>query len=303
MVVGLSGGVDSTALLVLAAVIAQRESTLALLHAMYVHHHLRAEADDEVIHCQNLCDALGVPFTTTHVHPIAAGHGLAAAARRLRHRALIAGAQHVGAKFILLGHHSDDVLETLLMRLGRGIALRGLSTIPWRRRADPASEIVIGRPLLCASRAQLVQFCTACGVTWREDSSNANVKSARGFLRATVVEELRSRWPAIAQHAVHASDAARSGEWALSQIANRDGWCAQEISRAQFRARGAVLAFALLTSALRAGKVELSPRTVRAVVDAACDDEQRPRSFQEASVVVTVNARGVRVATRECRAP
>lgn len=301
MLVGLSGGVDSTALLLLAAVAAERESCVGSLHAVYVHHHLRAQADEEVVHCEELCKQLGVKFTATDVHPIAGGQGLAAEARRLRHAALVACAAQVGTKWILLAHQSDDVLETLLMRIGRGIAVRGLSTIPWRRRAAHQSEIAIVRPLLNVSRAQLVQLCSECGLAWKEDSSNANPNSARGFLRATVLDPLRSRWSRIASHAVDACDAARSGEWALSQIAVRDGWCANEIARAQIRGRGPLLASALLASACRARHIEISPRTIRAAVDAACGDELRPRTFQEATASILVNARVLRVTAAEIR--
>lgn len=299
MIVGLSGGVDSTALLVLAAVVAERESNLTGLHAVYVHHHLRTEADEDVVHCSNLCSALGVGFSVLHVHPVAAKHGLAAEARRLRHRALAGYAQQVGAKWILLAHQSDDVLETLIMRIGRGVFVRGLSAIPWRRKVSAQSDIALARPLLSVTRDELVQLCKAVGVAWREDASNANVKSARGFLRANLIDSLRSRWPRIASHAVDACDAARSGAWALSQIAVRDGWCAREIPRRQIRARGAVLASALLVSACRKRAIELSPRTIRAAVDAACGEEVHPRTFTDANATITVNARVLRMsATR-----
>ncbi len=295
MVIGFSGGVDSTALLLLAAVVAERESSVSGLHAVYVHHHLRAQADEDVIHCRELCTRLGVSFIATDVRPRATAGGLAAEARRLRHEALTGCAMRVGAKFIALAHQSDDVLETLLMRLGRGIAVRGLSTIPWTRRAEPTSEIAIVRPLLAESRAELVRLCTSCEVSWREDASNGLESSPRGFLRASVIPALRERWGRIASHAVDASDAARSGEWALAEIAARDGWCGDEIARTQCRERGPLVAASLLASACRARGIPLSPRTVRAVIDAACDHELRPREFSEGAVTVLLTARALRV--------
>ncbi len=260
-----------------------------------MHHHLRAEADEEVAHCSNLCSALGVNFSVADVYPTAAKHGLAAEARRLRHRALVACAQQVGAKWILLAHQSDDVLETLIMRIGRGVFVRGLSAIPWRRKASPGSDITIARPLLSVTREELVQLCTEVGIAWREDASNANIKSARGFLRAEVIDSLRTRWPRIASHAVDACDAARSGAWALSQIALRDGWCELDVPREKIRARGAVLASALLVSAARERSIDLSVRTIRVAVDAACDHEVRPRTFREANATITLSARALRM--------
>ena len=299
LLIGLSGGVDSTALLLFAAVLAQRDKKTFAINAVYVHHHLRAAADREVTHCANLCQQLGIAFSAVDVHPTRGRTGLAADARRLRHAALADCAVKTNSKWILLAHHSDDVLETLLMRIGRGAGNRGLTTIPWVRRSAPKNSIQVARPLLSITRAQIEEFCRHCEVAWCDDASNSNIKSARGLLRDQIVPTLRARWPGIAQHALRASEAARSGEWALKQIALLEGWTHSKIPRKLLKSRGPELSAALLASALRQRSISISLRMIRQVVEAACDRTVRPRIFQEEGVTISLNARMLSISTCE----
>lgn len=299
LLIGLSGGADSTALLLLAAVVVRRNKNPQEISAVYVHHHLRAEADSEVRHCAQLCVQLGIDFSAVDVHPTRGKSGLAADARRLRHAALSDCALKSESKWILFAHHSDDVLETLLMRVGRGTGNRGLSTIPWVRRTAPKSQVRIARPMLSFSRVQIEEFCRHCKVSWCDDASNSNVKSARGLLRDQIVPILRKRWPGIASHALHASESARSGEWALKQIALIEGWTNDEIPRKLLRSRGPEISASLLATALRQRSISISLRMIRQVVEAACDRTLRPRHFQEEGIVISLNARVLNISTIE----
>lgn len=299
LLIGLSGGADSTALLLLAAVLAQRDKKTFGINAVYVHHHLRAAADHEVTHCAQLCAQLGIGFCAVDVHPTRGRSGLAADARRLRHAALADCAVKSDSGWILLAHHSDDVLETLLMRIGRGAGNRGLTTIPWVRRSAPKSSIRVARPFLSITRAQIEEFCRHCEVAWCDDASNSNINSARGLLRDQIVPTLRERWPGIAQHALHASEAARSGEWALKQIALLEGWTNSKIPRKLLKSRGPELSAALLASALRQRSISISLRMIRQVVAAACDRTVRPRIFHEEGVTISLNARVLSISIGE----
>ncbi len=299
ILIGLSGGADSTALLVLASVLARRDGTLGNINAAYVHHHLRTEADREVKHCADLCARMEIGFSAVDVYPTRGSSGLAADARRLRHAALAECAVTTDSKWILLAHHSDDVLETLLMRIGRGTGSRGLATIPWVRRSSPKSPVRIARPLLSVSRAQIEQFCRDCDLHWCEDASNASMKSARGLLRDQIVPTLRKRWPAIAQHALVASEAARSGEWALKKIAAAEGWTNSEIPRKLLRSRGPELSAALLASGLRQRAISISLRTIRTIAAAACDATLRPRVFSDNGFTAELNARVLKITPSE----
>ena len=299
VLIGLSGGVDSTALLLLATALAARDRRHPTLTAVYVHHHLRGEADAERSHCAALCARIGVDFDSVDVHPTRAEKGLAENARRLRLAALGAVAQRKQCQWILLAHQSDDILETLLMRIGRGAGNRGLAAIPWVRRVAPRSPTRIARPLLSVSRIDLVEFCGACGVDWCEDASNARLDSVRGFLRQQVVPALQRKWPRIAQHALRAAEAARGGSWALCEIARRDGWLENEIPRRTLRGHGAVRSAAILTAALRQRSISISPSMIRRIADAACDATLRPRQFHSGKWTITVRSAKLVISANE----
>lgn len=296
ILVALSGGADSTALLLLAAALVRREKQATPIAAVHVHHHLRAEADAEVDHCQRLCERLDIPLEVIHVHPSHTKQGIAAEARDLRHAALHAVALARGLKWILLAHHSDDLLETLLMRIGRGTGQRGLGGIPWRRLARRGDRrVVLGRPLLCATRAGTEEFCKSCGVDWCTDASNSQTTYARGFLRAHVTPQLARRWPNFALHAVGAAEAARAGNWALREIARRDGWTAAEVPRELFMRHGPVVSLGIYAAAVALGPLAPSHATLKSAVNAACDTTKRPRQYRDGAVVVEVTSKLVRI--------
>ena len=131
--IAFSGGLDSTVLLHLLATLAKSE-TLPLLNAIHVHHGLQAVADAWPIHCQSVCDSLGVPLRVMRVQ-VQSGASLERAAREARYQAFtkVTGVGEV----VLTGQHRDDQAETLLFRLLRGAGVRGLAAMPahhhWRR--------------------------------------------------------------------------------------------------------------------------------------------------------------------------
>ncbi len=295
VLVSLSGGPDSTALLVLVWAITQREDPRPGVSAVHVHHHLRASADGDVDSCRRLCARLGVPLTVVDVYPERGVGGLAARARRLRHEAVEQVAREQATPWILMGHQADDVLETILMRLGRGTRGRGLGGIPWRRAGLAWGSVRVGRPLLAQSRESLERFCRDCEVEFAVDESNRSEHSARGHLRSGVVGALAKRWPSIALHASRAADEGRCGHWALGEIAARDGWTVEVIDRSRFRDAGVTKSRALLARAMELRGLPVSAALVRGVVAAACGAETRPRQFADTGVEVEVRARAVRV--------
>lgn len=125
LLIGLSGGVDSVVLLHLLHRLApQRGWQLSALH---VHHGISPNADAWAAFCVRLCAALAIPLQVERVNiaPLRA-HGLEAAARKLRHAAF--ADQH--CDFVVLAHHLDDQVETLLLQLLRGAGVRGAAAMP-----------------------------------------------------------------------------------------------------------------------------------------------------------------------------
>jgi tRNA(Ile)-lysidine synthase len=192
LVVGFSGGLDSSVLLhALAGLAVDRE-----VMAVHVHHGLSPHADTWVAHAEAVCRALGVALRVQHV-TVPAQASLEAAARAAR-RAAFAAVLRPGDA-LLLAQHRDDQAETLLLRLFRGAGVTGLGAM--RAVTDvPCADggrVPLWRPLLELPRAQLAAYARDHGVSWVEDESNADVRHARNFLRNDVLPLLHARWPSL----------------------------------------------------------------------------------------------------------
>lgn len=194
VVVAVSGGVDSTAL---AAALVERARRHRLSVSIgHVNHSLRgAEADADEAAVRALAGKLGVPFASRRVEPGAervraassrARPTLQEAARRLRAQALRALAVELGAERIATAHTADDQAETVLLRILRGVGPAGLGGIPPR-----SADGIVVRPLLRASRAEVLAYATARELAWREDPSNRDPRFARSRLRHDWMPGLR----------------------------------------------------------------------------------------------------------------
>jgi tRNA(Ile)-lysidine synthase len=201
--VGLSGGIDSTALLHVLRALAPRHGYA--LRAVHVHHGLSPNADGWARFCSGLCRDWGVPLDTRRVKVGSSrGKGLEAAAREARRAALEA----VDADAVAFAHHLDDQAETVLLSLLRGAGVRGASGMPAIGRLG--TKLLL-RPLLEVSRAEILRYARANGLCWVEDESNRNPAPARNFLRLRVTPLLEQRYPrwrqALARAARHFAEA------------------------------------------------------------------------------------------------
>lgn len=169
------------------------------LRALHVDHDLQSGSADWARHCAEVCAALDVPFDSIRVRvDLAAGIGLEAAARAARYSAL--GARLRPGEILLTGHHADDQLETLLLRLFRGSGVRGM------RGILPAGVLGAGgvrRPLLEFTRAELRALAELWALEWLEDPSNRSVDFDRNLLRTKVLPTVRERWGDAAAHAAN----------------------------------------------------------------------------------------------------
>ena len=213
--VALSGGVDSTALLAALVAIHPRPPNLRALH---VDHGLRPASRDWAQHCRTLARHLHVPVQvlTTKVAR-AAGASLEAAARDARY-ALLATALKSG-EALLLAHHADDQLETVLLQLLRGSGLPGLSAMP---AAAPLAPGISVRPLLSRTRAELEAWVQGQGLTWIEDDSNADESLNRNYLRRQILPLIQQRWPAAAAAVARSARHAAEAQSLLDRLARAD---------------------------------------------------------------------------------
>jgi tRNA(Ile)-lysidine synthase len=177
--IAVSGGPDSTALVVMAAEWASRRS--ARVFAATVDHRLRAESAAEAAAVSAMCDRLGVPHATLVWTGAKPSTRLMERAREARYRLLVAHAHTVGAEAIATAHHADDQAETVLFRLMRGSGVTGLAGMAATSERD---GVILARPLLGIAKADLVAFCRTRGVAFVEDASNTDPAYARTRLRA-----------------------------------------------------------------------------------------------------------------------
>ena len=212
VLVGVSGGADSVALLT--SLLSLASAWRLVLRVLHVDHGLRQTSAADATFVRSLGMRLGVPVDVAVVH---VGPGsIEAAARAVRHAALEAAADRVGATRIALGHTADDQAETVLMRLIEGTGLRGLAGIP------PVRGRFI-RPLIDARHRDAVAALEAAGLPWVEDPSNENLKFFRNRVRHELLPLLGVAYePNIVPHLAAVARAARRGVDDLEAMAARE---------------------------------------------------------------------------------
>ncbi len=205
IVAAVSGGADSTALLVaLAHGLSRRgERPAATLCAAHFNHRLRGEHEHEhdLQSVRALTAWLGVPLLTADADPgeirRTAGDlgGLEASARSHRYRFLKDAAAVVGARYLCTGHNLDDQVETILMRLLAGVEGVLLSGMPDCRRLTARCELC--RPLLGTTRSQIDAFLDARTVRRTVDPSNERTVFRRNLVRHEIIPAIETAWPAL----------------------------------------------------------------------------------------------------------
>ncbi|HEX8666578.1 MAG TPA: tRNA lysidine(34) synthetase TilS [Beijerinckiaceae bacterium] len=179
VVLAVSGGPDSVALMRLAAQVSSRRARVAAIVAT-VDHGLRTQSRAEAETVGTWAAACGLPHRILPWTGRKPRTGVQEAAREARYRLLAALAQEVGASHLLTAHTLDDQAETLLMRLSRGTGIGGLAGM----RAETAlSGVVLARPFLCVTKARLVATCRARRWPFLEDPSNQDPRFARARWR------------------------------------------------------------------------------------------------------------------------
>ncbi|WP_149575063.1 tRNA lysidine(34) synthetase TilS [Xanthobacter oligotrophicus] len=181
ILIAVSGGPDSTALLHLAARWRAGRASGPDLIAATVDHGLRAEAAAEAEAVGAFATLLGVPHRILVWQGAKPAHGIQEAAREARYSLLADAGRQAGATAIALAHTRDDQAETVLFRLARGSGLSGLSGM----RGDAARHgLALLRPFLDVPKARLVATLEAAGLAFVRDPSNGDLRFARPRLRA-----------------------------------------------------------------------------------------------------------------------
>lgn len=219
MAVGLSGGADSTALLLACA-----RKWPGQVQAIHVHHGLQAAADGFEEHCAALCQSLNVPLWVKRLDARhTPGQSPEDAARQARYKAFeavaIASKAQAAIKSIAIAQHADDQAETLLLALSRGAGIAGLAAMParWER-----AGVVWHRPLLQVAGADIRSWLRLQGQPWVEDPTNTDQRYTRNRIRAQLLPALEAAFPAFREtFARSASNAAHAAEL-LDELAQQD---------------------------------------------------------------------------------
>jgi tRNA(Ile)-lysidine synthase len=229
LVIGYSGGADSTALLLACA-----KKWPGQVSVIHIHHGLQAAADDFAAHCETFCKRINVPLTVKKVdakHEL--GESPEAAARNARYSAFSSINMHVAGVFIAynainniaLAQHADDQIETLLLALSRGAGLPGLAAMPaaWQR-----DGIQYYRPLLQVSAAEIRRWlaaqteCGEKGAPFVEDPTNTDESFTRNRIRAKLLPALDAAFPQFRDTFARSSSHAAQAQLLLNEVAVED---------------------------------------------------------------------------------
>lgn len=182
VLVAVSGGSDSIALLLLSSIWAKKNNVD--LSAITIDHGLRAEAAAETAFVAALCNNLDIPHVTLAWDGMKPHSGISEAARVARYQLIEQFADEIGAKSVLVGHQANDQAETLVMRNSRsngGGQLRGLSGIPSLSILPRGT--FLHRPLLHITRQRLKSYLREYDQSWIEDPTNEDLSYERVRIR------------------------------------------------------------------------------------------------------------------------
>ncbi|MBR0445450.1 MAG: tRNA lysidine(34) synthetase TilS [Clostridia bacterium] len=205
----ISGGADSTALLLLLTECMDR-GLIREVSAAHYNHRIRGEnADEDERFCRELCERLSVPFYSGSGDVLSRAKeqkdGVENAARTMRYAFLLRVMAEIGADCIATAHQADDQAETVLQHLLRGTGPKGLcGMVP--RTGD------VARPLLHFSRGDILDYLAERGQTFRQDETNLDTRFSRNRVRLEVIPALQQLQPKLVDHLCRLAEDMRADE-------------------------------------------------------------------------------------------
>jgi len=202
ILLGLSGGADSSALLHLLCDWAKGSG--ATVYAAHVNHGIRKEgygneADRDEQFCRELCASLGVEVFVSQVDiPKMAeesGRSIEEEAREARYSFFSEIMREKNIKILATAHNADDNLETQIYNMARGCGIDGLVGIPEMRKLETVDEGIVVRPILAAQKREILEYCKVNSVPYVTDSTNNEEEYTRNAIRHKVMPILREMFP------------------------------------------------------------------------------------------------------------
>jgi tRNA(Ile)-lysidine synthetase-like protein len=267
LLVGVSGGVDSVALLHALVRTGRRPVVLHFDHGW------RAESGDDARWVRDLAGQLGLRFIGGKMK--AAGAPREAEARAARYAFFARTAGKLGIPDLVLAHHADDQVETFLLQLlrGGGAAARGMEAVSRRE------GLILHRPWLGVWKREIAAYARRCRLAWREDATNADTRHRRNLVRRRLLPYLHKlAGKQVAQNLWRAAEIQRAeSEWL-------DALCADEARRSE-----------LPVKTLRAAPIARQRRTILrwlqqgGVSDISFADVEAVRGLLENRIPAKVN--------------
>ncbi len=189
VVVGFSGGVDSTLALIATMQFLEKHKKKPYLTAIHVNHQTQSSSVDWEKHCENFCETHKINFLCKTVEINETGQGYEAAARSAR---LSIFNSFDEGSVIILGHHLDDQVETVFFRVLRGTGLKGLTGM---QRYIKIKDKHFIRPLLHITKEEIIEHVNDQKLSFIEDGSNTDNIYSRNFLRNEIIPKIVERWP------------------------------------------------------------------------------------------------------------
>lgn len=182
--VAYSGGLDSTALLLAARAECDRRQTA--LTAIHVNHQISPNSQSWESHCVRTTGQLGITLEVTRVEIATRSAVSVEMAARTARQSVFSRSR---ADIVLLGHHADDLAETVLLNMMRGCGASGAEGLKYHRG-------LVRRPFIGLSRSLLERYVADFGAAWIIDSSNLDPDYSRNYVRLDVLPALTRRFPA-----------------------------------------------------------------------------------------------------------
>ena len=219
--VGYSGGLDSHVLVhVMVELVGKKKITV-----VHVNHQLSADSDIWQEHCEDICLELGVDIICKTVSIKNRGTGIEDAAREARYGIF----EKLLKKndLLILAHHADDQIETMLFRLFRGSGIKGMSGMPISRLLGNGE---LFRPLLPFFRRDLESYALANQINWIEDDSNLDVAFDRNFIRHKLIPTINERWPNSSFQLNRSANIFAESDFLINILAQKDFAIVTEVS-------------------------------------------------------------------------
>ena len=222
IIVGVSGGADSVALLLaIDELIRGRKLDLELI-VSHINHQLRKTSGDDARWVKNLARELGLEVVISRVNLSLRRGNLEQAARRVRYEALAKLAQKRRTQFVLTAHTQDDQVETILFNLLRGSGAEGLTGMGPIRRLNENRETVLVRPFLSwVRRADTERYCRDRNIDFRRDEMNEDETFTRVRIRRQLLPLMETFNPKINEAITRTGELLKDDSEALNRAAGR----------------------------------------------------------------------------------